>query len=81
MIFWGDLGEIFEPENVGEAEEGEPCGDDHKPLAGIGGPVQIWLCWWWWSMWLRLKKNLWTSDGEKKICYKGQQEQQQKQKR
>ena len=66
MIFWGDLGEIFEPENVGEAEEGEPSGDDHKPLAGIGGPVQIWLCWWW----PRLQKNLWTCDGGKRYATK-----------
>ena len=38
-LFRGDLWEVFEPEDVGEAEEGEPGGDDHEPLAGVGRPV------------------------------------------
>ena len=40
-LFRGDLWEVFEPEDVGEAEEGESGRDDHKPLAGIGRPKFI----------------------------------------
>ena len=40
-LFRGDLWEVFEPEDVGEAEEGEPRRDDHKPLAGIGRPEKL----------------------------------------